>query len=96
MKLEFDTDKGYKNIADKKVLSLEDYLSQPVIRWCHERIGPLKWPKDPNEILCGDGWEICADWTKWMHDRSTKPEVSVIIHKDINSQLVTDFWMRFQ
>lgn len=96
MKLEFDINKGYKDIVDKKVLTLEDYLNQPVIFWCHEKIGPMKWPKDVNEILSGDGWEISADWTRWMYDRSTKPEVSVIIHKDVDSRLLTDFWIRFQ
>ncbi len=96
MKLEFDSDLGYVTVVDRKMLILEDYLSQPVIRWCHERIGPIKWPKDVNEILRGDGWEISADWTVWMYNRSQKPRTYVILHKDIDPSLITDFWMRFQ
>lgn len=94
--LEYDVDRAYSTVVDKKFLELEDYLAQPLIRWCHRNIGPMNWPKLPEEILQGDGWEIAVDWSKWMFNRSTKPEACVIIHKDIDSQLLTDFWMRFQ
>lgn len=96
LELEFNIELGYTKTINKQILVLEDYLDQPVIRWCHEKVGPIVWPKDVNEILRGDGWEISADWTKWMHNRSTKPRVCVIIKKDIDPQLVTEFWMRFQ
>ena len=95
MKLEFDIDKGYTNICNKKVLELDDYLNQPVIRWCHERIGPMSWPKGVNEVLCGDGWEIATDWENVIQYLDN-PRIYVIIHKDIDSKLLTDFWMRFQ
>ena len=94
--LDFDIELGYTKTVNKQILVLEDYLDQPVIRWCHEKIGPIKWPKEVNEILIGDGWEIAADWNKWMLNRSTNPRVSVIIHKEIDTHLITEFWMRFQ
>ncbi len=96
LELEFDIDLGYTNIVNRQMLILEDYLSQPVIRWCHEKIGPICWPKDVNEILRGDGWEISADWSVWMYDRSRNPRVCVIINKEVDTQLLTDFWIRFQ
>lgn len=96
LELEFNIDKGYTNIVTRQILILEDYLSQPVISWCHEKIGPILWPKDVNEILRGDGWEISADWNKWLYDRDKNPRTCVIIHKDIDPQLITEFWMRFQ
>ena len=96
LELEFNIDLGYTNVVNRQMLILEDYLSQPVIEWCHEKIGPIQWPKDVNEILRGDGWEISADWSVWMLNRTTTPRVCVIIHKDIDPQLITEFWIRFQ
>lgn len=96
MKLEFDPDKGYgRDPVTKKYLVKDDYLSLPVVRWCHERIGPIDWPKDVNEILRGEGWEIFADWDGWLRNVD-KPRTYVIIHTSLDTKLVTDFWMRFQ
>lgn len=94
--LEYDVDRAYATVADKKTLDLEDYLAQPLLLWCHKNIGPIKWPREPAEIMHGDGWEIAVDWNKWMLNHSNKPEACVIINKDIDPQLLTDFWMRFQ
>ena len=96
IELEFDSDIGYHLVSDKKVLEFEDYMDQPVVYWLHTKVGEMKWPRDVNEILHGDGWEISADWANWMYDTSQKPRTCAIIHKDINPQLVTEFWIRFQ
>lgn len=93
--LEFDPDRGYTNVVNRKFLILEDYLSQPVIHWCHERIGAMRWPKEVNEILTGDGWEIYADWGPWLN-QVDKPRTYVIITKQVEQRLITEFWMRFQ
>ena len=95
--LVFDSEKGYGRGIKGKVATKEDYLSLPVIKWCHEKVGPLKFPKDPNEILTGDGWEIYSDWNDILYKDSVdlRPGLHVIIHKEINSRLITEFWMKF-
>lgn len=95
MKLEFDPDRGYKGVVGTKFLSIDDYLTQPVIVWCHKNIGPIHWPKDVNEVLQGEGWEIAADWEGYLNGID-KPRTYVIIHTSISDKLVTDFWIRFQ
>ena len=96
MKLEFDPDKGYVSIISKKVLSVEDYLNQPVIAWCHRNIGPIHWPKDVAELLRGDGWAISVDWNPWLNNVDDRPRTYVIIEQEISDRLITEFWMRFQ
>lgn len=97
MKLEFDPDKGYGSTpVRKKRLERKDYLTLPVIRWCHERIGPIRWPKSVNEVLTGEGWQIYAQWDDYLKHLDNKPRTYVIINKDIDQRLITEFWMRFQ
>lgn len=96
MKLEFDTAKGYIDREIKDEMTIDDYLSMPVIAWCHRKIGPMDWPRDPNQVLHGDGWEILADWSEYLAKTSLLPQTYVIITKPVDDQLLTDFWMRFQ
>lgn len=94
IRLEFDSDKGYGSGFRTKSITKEDYLSLPVLKWCHEKLGPINFPKDPNEVLTGDGWEIYADWEGYLKGID-KPRIYVIIDKQINQRLITEFWMKF-
>jgi hypothetical protein len=95
MKLEFDTVKGYGDFEIVEPTTLDDYLGVPVIAWCHGKIGNISWPRDPNEVLQGDGWEISADWQDYLNYGNTMPRVYVIITKPVDQRLLTEFWIRF-
>jgi len=97
MKLEFDSDKGYRSGVYGRKLDKEDYLSLPIVKWCNDKIGEINWPKDVNEVLTGDGWDIYSDWVERLSDNTLDfaPRLYVIINKEIDQRLVTEFWIRF-
>jgi hypothetical protein len=95
IKLEFDCDKAYGNCELSDPITLDNYMELPVVEWCHKKIGAMNWPRDPNEVLYGDGWQIGADWSDYLEHRSNLPYVYVIITKPVEQKLITEFWMRF-
>jgi hypothetical protein len=97
IQLEFDQRKAYGDVIFNHDITYEDYMSVPVIRWCSEHIGLLRWPIRPGEQVSGEGWEIYADWSKWMAAkyRDIPPRTVLILHEEVDQKLITEFWMRF-
>jgi hypothetical protein len=97
IELEFDQRRAYGDIVFGHNISYEDYLSVPIVCWCINNIGPLNWPMRPGDKLGGEGWEIYADWSRWMAAkyRDTPPRTVLILYDDTDSRLLTEFWMKF-
>ena len=97
IQLEFDQQKAYGDVIFGHDITYEDYMSVPVIRWCSEHIGSLNWPIRPGEQVHGDGWEIYADWSRWMlaKHRDIPPRTVLILREEVDQKLITEFWMRF-
>ena len=96
LELEFNINKAYSDVVLKgKNLSKRDYMALPIVQWAVKNIGPLKTTK-VGEILPGDGWEIYADWQYYLNNVDEKPRVVLKCKCDLDSRLVTEFWMKFQ
>jgi hypothetical protein len=94
--LEFDIRKGYSNVVlEGKNLTKDDYMQLPVIKWAVKNIGPLL-TSEPGQILYGEGWEIYADWEPYFEKVDRLPRVMLQCTCELDSRLITDFWMRFQ
>lgn len=96
MRLEFDPDLGYgSEPVVGKDMTLDQYLALPVIGWCHSKIGCMDWPRDPQQVLTGQGWEVYADWGQYYKE-GTVPRTFILTAQDLSTELITEFWMRFQ
>lgn len=96
LELEFDINKGYNDVVLKgKRLTKLDYMQLPIIQWAVKNIGELR-TNGVGEILHGDGWEIYADWQGYLNKLDDKPRVVLKCTHELDSRLVTEFWMRFQ
>jgi hypothetical protein len=95
LSLNFDLDLGYGDIViEGREPSLEELLRLPIVAWLDRNVGRLRHPRDPQEMLNGDGWIIIADWN--MLEYWNKPRCRVEITKSVSDRIVTEFWMRFQ
>jgi len=97
IELEFNQRKAYGDVVFGHNIAYEDYLSVPIVRWCIKNIGPMRWPKNPSDSLCGEGWEIYADWSRWMAAkyRDNPPRTILKLYNDVDSKLLTEFWIKF-
>jgi hypothetical protein len=92
--LEFDPDKGYGNRwLSGRNPDLTQYMAFPIVRWCHKHIGPINWPKAKGEAINGQGWQIHTEWQQDHPDAQFTTRVYV--RSDLDSRLITEFWMRF-
>ena len=94
--LEFDIRKGYSDVVlEGKNLTKDDYMRLPIIKWAVKNIGPIL-TANPGEILHGQGWSIHADWEPYFNGVDRTPRVVLQCTCELDSRLITDFWMRFQ
>lgn len=94
--LPFDINKAYSDVVLRgKNLTKIDYMQLPIIQWAVKNIGPLK-TASVGEILHGEGWEIYADWQDYINKVDDKPRVVLKCKHELDSRLITEFWMRFQ
>jgi len=96
IELEFNIQKGYNDVVvEGKRVSREDYMRLPIVQWAVKNIGPLL-TSEPNQILYGEGWEIYADWDPYWIGVDGAPRVVLKCSHDLDSRLITQFWMKFQ
>lgn len=96
IELEFNIKKGYSDVVlTGRNLTSEDYMQLPIIQWAVKNVGPLQ-TSSPGEVLHGHGWEIYADWERYLKHLDNKPRVVLKLDCELDSRLITDFWMRFQ
>ena len=96
IELEFNTDKAYGMTVFGQDITYEDYVTLPIVRWCIRNIGPMQWPMRPGDRLCGEGWEVYADWTKWMSGKhDIPPRTVLLLDNDTDPKLITEFWIKF-
>jgi len=94
-RLPFDLDLGYSDVViEGREPTREDLLALPIVAWLDRNVGLLNYPRDPREMLNGDGWIIIADWN--MLEYWNRPRCRVEVSKPISDRLITEFWMRFQ
>ena len=94
--LKFDIQKGYSDVVlTGKTVAKEDIMQLPIVQWAVKNIGPLL-TSDPGQILHGEGWEIYADWDPYLIGLDGTPQVMLQCTCELDSRLITDFWMRFQ
>jgi len=96
IELEFNIQKGYSDVVlTGKTVTQENYMQLPIVKWAVKNIGPIL-TNHPNEILYGEGWEISADWDPYWIGVDGAPRVVLQCDCELDSRLITDFWMRFQ
>ena len=97
IQIEFDQKKAYGDVVFDHEIKLEDYHRVPIVDWCVKNIGPMNWPKSPGETLAGKGWEVYADWSRWMAAkyRDNPPRTVLILEDDVDPKRLTEFWMKF-
>lgn len=94
--LRFDIQKGYSDVVlTGKAVAKEDVMQLPIVQWAVKHIGPLL-TSEPGQILHGEGWEIYADWDPYWIGVDRCPQVMLQCTCELDSRLITDFWMRFQ
>ena len=96
IELEFNIQKGYSDVVlNGKTVTQENYLDLPIVKWAVKNIGPIL-TNEPNQVLYGEGWEIHADWDPYWIGVDGAPRVVLQCTCELDSRLITDFWMRFQ
>ena len=94
--LKFDIQKGYSDVVlTGKTVDKEDLMQLPIVQWAVKNIGPLL-TSEKGQILYGEGWEIHADWDPYWIGVDGTPQVVLQCNCELDSRLITDFWMRFQ
>jgi hypothetical protein len=96
IELEFDIQKGYSDVVlEGKTLTKQDYTQLPIVQWAVKNIGPIL-TNEPGQILYGEGWEIYADWNNYINEVDDTPRVVLKCKHELDSRLITEFWIRFQ